>query len=314
MILVVFVSSSELSAQRKPLFTASSTSIFARRDATFKFVSLANNHILDFGREGMRETLATLQAAGIKHAGVGLAEEASQAAVVQVDDDTRVAFLSYSDHYDDWAATETQPGINFVNPKRFDPKELARHVQAAKVLSSTVIVFIHWGPNWAWGPSEAVRRLGRTFIDLGAAAVFGHSSHHVQGIEVYRERCIVYGAGGFVDDYALDEDYRNDLGFIYKLQLDSEGGKGAELLPRAMELVPIKIQHDWRSMQERLSAPGPAYLSSVHVAHGRDAAWLKRTMTALCKDMGTEVGTSDVDEDNLVIHIKKQGDDHDDKG
>ena len=51
-------------------------------------------------------------------------------------------------------------------------------------------------------PRRSIQRLGHDFIDLGASAVFGHSAHHVQGIEVYRGCPIVYGAGGFLDDYA----------------------------------------------------------------------------------------------------------------
>lgn len=63
------------------------------------------------------------------------------------------------------------------------------------------VVFVHWGPNWAWHPSPAIQALGRALVDAGADVVLGSSAHHVQGVQVYRGRPIIYGAGALVDDY-----------------------------------------------------------------------------------------------------------------
>lgn len=112
--------------------------------------------------------------------------------------------------------------------------------------------------------------------------MFGHSSHHVQGIEVYRGRSIVYGAGGFLDDYALDDEYRNDLGFLYCLHM--EGPR-----PRELELVPTKILHQWRRPAPGSPTPRPPYFSSVARAAGADRAWLAATVRRLSAEFGTQV-------------------------
>lgn len=123
---------------------------------------------------------------------------------------------------------------------------------------------------------RGIKDLAHKFIDAGAAAVFGHSSHHVQPIEVYNTRPIIYGAGGFIDDYALHPDYRNDLGFLYALHTE-------DTRPLSLELVPTKITHEW----QRDPTSRPPYLSSVHKATGQDRAWLCRTVRRLSEPYGT---------------------------
>ena len=111
-------------------------------------------------------------------------------------------FLALADHPAEWQATPRRPGINYIDPERYDRAALAAQVAAARAAGDLCVVSVHWGPNWAWRPAPAVRALGRALVELGADLVFGHSAHHVQGIEVYRGAPIIYGAGDFVDDYA----------------------------------------------------------------------------------------------------------------
>lgn len=103
------------------------------------------------------------------------------------------------------------PGINFIDPADYKSDRIAADIQAARRGADLVMVFIHWGPNWSWHPDSHIQRLAHDFITTGADIVFGHSSHHVQGIEVFRGKPIVYGAGGFIDDYALDTHFRWEL-------------------------------------------------------------------------------------------------------
>lgn len=163
-------------------FKLSPSNISALHTARFRFVSMANNHSLDYGFEGLVESMHTLKEAGIAFAGVGVEEEAAAPAVVE-ESGVKVAFLSYSDHYDHWKATETvssnvpmylyyvfpglwsvskpafmftlqRLGINFIDPDSCDGDKVVQQVQRAVRAGDIPIVFIHWGPNWSWHPSE----------------------------------------------------------------------------------------------------------------------------------------------------------------
>ncbi|KAF6254501.1 hypothetical protein COO60DRAFT_314397 [Scenedesmus sp. NREL 46B-D3] len=172
------------------------------------YVSLANNHVLDYGRAGLEETHEVLDALGIAHSGSGTRQAAAAPAFV-TKAGCKVAFLSYADHYEDWAAGHDRPGINFIDPASFKPEVLQQQVAAARAQGADlVLVFIHWGPNWRWRPDSSVQRLGRALLAAGADLVFGHSAHHIQGVQVLDSQAIIYGAGGFIDDYETEEEYR----------------------------------------------------------------------------------------------------------
>ncbi|KAH7617692.1 hypothetical protein Ndes2526B_g07558 [Nannochloris sp. 'desiccata'] len=269
-------------------FKLSPKNIGALKEANFKFVSLANNHILDFFPSGLLETKTVLSKHGIAWAGAGTAQQAEQPAVIE-QLGAKIAFLSYSDHYKEWAATENQVGVQFINPENYDPTVLKKQLKNASDQADMVIIFIHWGPNWAWRPSQAIQQLAHDFIDLGGdkiAAVFGHSAHHVQGIEIRAGKPIIYGSGGFIDDYALDEVYRNDLGFMYCLHLDDQTTSSAALIPRELELIPTKITHEWR---QPLGSARPPYFSYVNRATGEDKKWLWKKVKTLSAEFGTKV-------------------------
>ncbi|KAL4424873.1 hypothetical protein ABPG77_002096 [Micractinium sp. CCAP 211/92] len=255
-------------------FRLSPTNVAALTNARLDFVSLANNHSLDYKAAGLEETRRVLSAAGIAHAGVGLAPEAAAPAILERAG-LKLSFLSYADHYDRWAASEDRLGINYIDPG--NEEVVAAQLASAREAGADLrIVFIHWGPNWRWLPSAAILRLGHAFIECGADIVFGHSSHHIQGIEVHQQRPIIYGAGGFIDDYRLDEDFRNDLGFLYCCHI-------RDGVPAELELVPTRIVHTWQSSGQ------PRYLSEVHTAHKRDARWLHNRLKDLSKVYGTRI-------------------------
>lgn len=156
---------------------------------------MANNHCLDFKQAGLAESRRALAAAGILHAGVGSPAEAAQPAILERSG-LRLALFSYADHFDVWAASEEQPGINYIDPAAFSKDALRRQLAAAQQAGADLtVVLVHWGPNWQWRPSRAVQRLAHAFVESGADIVFGHSAHHIQGVEVYGGCPIIYGAG-----------------------------------------------------------------------------------------------------------------------
>lgn len=149
--------------------------------ASFDYVSLANNHSLDFLVPGLVETKHVLQDTGIAFSGAGTKVEAMKPAYIRRGG-YNFAFFSFADHYESWAATDDQQGVNFVNPDNYDLKEFKQAAKFAKEKKNAnfVVVFIHWGPNWSWHPSVNICSLAHDFVKNGADIIFGHSAHHIQ--------------------------------------------------------------------------------------------------------------------------------------
>jgi poly-gamma-glutamate synthesis protein (capsule biosynthesis protein) len=156
-------------------------------------VNLANNHMMDWGLAGLRETQSALWALGIKTIGAGenLAE-ARLPAIVEVNG-ARVGFLGYSE-VGLWVAGADRPGV-----APLDRQMILEDVSALKRQVELVIVSLHTGILSDY-PSPEDRRLARDVIDQGANLVLGHGPHVVQGIEAYHPGAIVYSLGNFIID------------------------------------------------------------------------------------------------------------------
>ena len=120
-----------------------------------------------------------------------------------------------------WEATEDQPGILYVPVTLKDQRavKLLELVSKTKALVDVLIVSAHWGPNWGDDPPAKQIPFAHALVDAGADVIFGHSGHVVRGIELYREKPILYCTGDFVDDYAVDELERNDQSFIFVVEM-----------------------------------------------------------------------------------------------
>ncbi len=209
---------------------------------------LANNHVLDWGYDGLRETLRTLAETGIGVAGAGLDESsAREPAIIEPGSGSRVLVYGYgspsSGVPEAWAATRRRPGINVLDET--DPRsvgEVARAVGAVRRPGDVVIASLHWGGNWGYEITPEQRRTARGLIDeAGVDLVHGHSSHHPRGIEVYRGKTILYGCGDFLNDYegiGGYEAFRPDLGLMYLPEVDPATGRLHRL-----GLVPTRIEH-----------------------------------------------------------------------
>lgn len=188
--------------------------------AKIDMVSLANNHVLDYEYEAFKRMLDLLNDEGILYAGAGedLAE-ASKPAFYQINDQ-KIALIAFTDNEPGWEAQENKPGILYIptdlNDKRM--QKFLRHIERLRKELDFLIVSAHWGPNWGYTPPEEHRIIGHALIDAGADLIFGHSAHVFRGIEVYKNRPIIYSAGDFIDDYAVDEVEKNDESFIFILE------------------------------------------------------------------------------------------------
>lgn len=157
-------------------------------------VTLANNHILDFGPAGLESTRALLETAGIAHAGSGADREGAHRHVLVERAGRRVAVLAYNHVFpeDFWAGPD-RPGTAHA-----DDAGLAREVARAAAQADIVVVTFHWGAEGMETPKDYQRILARIAVDNGADLVVGHHPHVLQPLEWYRGRLIAYSLGNFV--------------------------------------------------------------------------------------------------------------------
>jgi poly-gamma-glutamate synthesis protein (capsule biosynthesis protein) len=187
------------------------------------FCSLANNHILDYKVVGLKETVKVLNELGIHHTGAGMNKKEAQRLVTINVGKTKIGFLSAANHYSYWAAkTEwedqwfsSKEGIWYIDPTDFTTVSITlKIVKKAKVKCNILIFSCHMQPNYVDKISESIKRFYRALIDSGVDIVHGHSPHHVLPTEKYKTGYILYSMGDFVDDYAISQKYRNDLGCL----------------------------------------------------------------------------------------------------
>lgn len=225
-------------------FRSDSKNVGSLLAAGVNLVSLANNHVLDYGYEGLADTLEILDRSGIKHAGAGRSlQEAETAATLEVRG-TKLGMIAFTDNQPEWEAAPDRPGTFYVPIELKDEraKHLLELVAKTKRSVDMLIVSAHWGPNWGYAPPPDHIPFAHALVEAGAGVVFGHSGHVFRGIEVHKNRPILYCTGDFVDDYAVDLVERNDESFIFVLQEDRNNiGR--------LRLYPTKI----RGCQARLA-------------------------------------------------------------
>jgi poly-gamma-glutamate capsule biosynthesis protein CapA/YwtB (metallophosphatase superfamily) len=198
-------------------------------------VSLANNHTLDFGEEALADMLGILEENGIRFAGAGGNEaEARRPAIIDAGG-FGISFFSLTDNEPEWRATEGEAGTFYlpIDADSLEARGFFRDVEDAGKSSELVVVSVHWGPNWGYSVPDGHIRFAHALVDRGAGLVVGHSPHVFRGIEIYRDRPILYSAGDFIDDYAVDEEERNDESFVFEADIDRKSGRviGLKLYP-----------------------------------------------------------------------------------
>lgn len=208
---------------------------------------LANNHVLDWGRMGLLNSLATLERLRVETAGAGRnRDEASAPAVLPIASKGRVLVFSFAEVTSgtprDWAATSRAPGVNLLTDlSEATVNRVADHILQHRRPRDVIIVSVHWGPNWGYDIPQAQRHFAHSLIErVDVSIIHGHSSHHAKGIEVYRGRLILYGCGDFINDYEGIrgyEDYRGDLALMYFADIDP-----ASRTLSAATIVPLQMR------------------------------------------------------------------------
>jgi poly-gamma-glutamate synthesis protein (capsule biosynthesis protein) len=245
--------------------------------AKIDYCSLANNHILDWGYAGLTETIETLKKVNVKSAGAGHnLKEAETPAVMGIERKGRVIAFSFGSVTSgiplSWAASEDKPGVHLLQGLSDKTVRYVKEkVEQVKPQGDIVVVSIHWGSNWGYEiPQEQTEFAHKLIDDAGVDVIHGHSSHHVKGIEVYKEKLILYGCGDFLNDYEGIRGYeyfRDDLGLMYFLSLDPSTGKLV-----CLRMTPTQIKRFRLNLAPRL-----------------DVLWLADTLSREGKRFGTRV-------------------------
>lgn len=188
-----------------PSFRAETQTVAGLKSFGVDFFTLANNHILDHGVEGLQSTLQTLDRAGIAYAGVGnTPEEAARAHLVTVEGKTLGIYCCAEHEF-------TIVGDNTPGANPYDPLESFDHVRSLREQCDYLIVLYHGGKEFCRYPSPGVRKLCRKFVDCGADIVLCQHTHCIGCEEDYAGKKIVYGQGDFLFDHTRKEQWQNGL-------------------------------------------------------------------------------------------------------
>lgn len=231
--------------------------------------TLSNNHILDWGYEGLTDTLTNLKNAGIKFAGAGKnIKKAMQPAIFELNFKKRVLVFSISMSSsgvpENWGATTHVPGVYCADLSEVSLRAIAKNIKQFKQPEDLIILSIHWGSNWGYQISDSFRSFAHKLIDhANVDVVFGHSSHHPRPIEMYHGKPILYGCGDFLNDYegiSGHEEYRDDLTLMYFLDFDATSLQFKNLILVPMQIINFRL----------------------HRVSKKDCEWLLQTLNQFC--------------------------------
>ncbi|MFW6092873.1 MAG: CapA family protein [Pseudomonadota bacterium] len=244
---------------------------------------LANNHVLDWGVEGLLETLGSLEGALVDTTGAGRHRAAAaRPAILPLPGGIRLLVFAYampsSGVPATWAATEDRPGVNLLrdaSPRSVD--RVAADVDAHRRAGDLVLISVHWGGNWGYAIPDEHVTLARALVDrAGVNAVHGHSSHHPLAVEIHRNRPLIYGCGDLLNDYEGIRGYeafRSDLTFMYFPVFDPRTGELTEFTLTPMRICRFRLNRCTREdvawLQARLAEQSRAFGVGVVEQDGR---------------------------------------------
>ena len=248
----------------KPFFfRAPPTAIESLRAIHLSAAGLANNHALDYEVDALDDTLELLRAAGIGVAGAGRDVAEARRGVVVDAGGQRLGLLAASDDPERYAAGPQVPGIAHAEFARGLPQWVTDELGRMRAECDLLVAFPHWGPNMTTEPARWQRRAAKRLCEAGADLVAGHSAHVFHGVG-WTGRCpLVFDLGDALDDYAVDERLRNDLGLMALWR----PGEAAEL-----ELVGLALD-----------------FCHTRLARGAEADWMAARLDRACAALGTRV-------------------------
>jgi poly-gamma-glutamate capsule biosynthesis protein CapA/YwtB (metallophosphatase superfamily) len=237
-----------------------------------RWVTLANNHALDYGQAALLDTLEHLRRSGIAAAGAG-ENTTTAGAPVRVDlGGTAMTLLSFTDHPAAYAAGPGRPGVAYADVHHGLPDWLWDTVRRLSLETAPLLVSPHWGPNMTSRPPGYIRRAAAALRAAGAALIAGHSAHVFHGVTDH----VLFDLGDLVDDYAADPVLRNDLGLLWLLTVK-------DTVATTVQAVPLHLGY-----------------CHTTLARGDDATWIRRRFRRACAALGTDVADA---EGRLLVRL-----------
>ncbi len=231
----------------------------------FDVVTLANNHVFDYGTAGFDETRSLLDAGGIRHVGAGATLAEAEKPLVVTVNGIRIGIINFSEGEDLTAAGPGAPGV-----LGWEIDRVVAHIAAIRQAVHAVIVICHGGVEYIPCPPPYLADALKRIAESGADLIIGHHPHVPQGVEIHQGVPICYSLGNFVFFQPTDLFYRK-IGYMVKAAVAENG-------LAALTLIPYQI-----TMQGLLRLTGPSLRRTLtlldnlsaplETAGGIDAAW-----------------------------------------
>lgn len=306
-------------ADKPIVFRGKPSLVSELRSASFRLLSFANNHSLDFGVEAMLETLAHVRQAGLSVAGAGRhLQDALQPATIQVGAFKIACVALCCTLPPGFAATDTRPGVAPIRVRSSwicdgalsdeqpgtppyvvteahadDVRRAQKAIERTKTSADLVLVSIHWGvpPGWSsafQGPlADYQRPLAQALIDAGADVILGHHPHTLHGIEIYKHRPIFYSLGNFLFHSLADPSCRFERSVVpYRL----DRVRPPELRQTAVFAIDFS-ETAW----EKISV-FPCCLNDAgepRIADAKNAGLILARLEELCRELNVQLRVGD---------------------
>lgn len=194
-------------------------------------VTLANNHILDYGPQAMLDTITHLKRRKIGYTGAGSNIDEAFKPFVKTVKGKKIAVIGASRVVPDnsWIASKNKPGV--AGAYAMEP--LLSHIKKSAKESDVTIVYIHWNQEFADYPEDYARKMAKQMIDAGADIIIGSHSHTLMGIEYYKGKPIYYSLGNFVFNRSTRGGDKTLLSMM--VHIDIRGSKTTS------RITPVKI-------------------------------------------------------------------------
>lgn len=196
------------------------------KDGFFDAVALANNHIRDFGDEGVRDTLKLCNENNIKTVGAGIqAREAGEPLRIQLHG-RKIVFLNYCEHEFN-IATEKRAGAN-----PFETIEVYNQIKREKKTNDHIFVIYHGGFEHSLLPTKRIVQIFRFLIELGVEGVIGHHTHFYSGVSKFKNKPMAFSLGNFYIKCSakVDKNYLS-TGLLLKISINQKGEVSANFVP-----------------------------------------------------------------------------------
>lgn len=230
-------------------------------------VSLANNHTLDQGVEGLLDTMKHLKDNSIHYFGAGKNKQDAYAPVYLERQGIKIALCGYSRviPHADWAAGKNKPGLAVA----YDPKEAVKAIQGARENADLVIVVAHWGKERTTELEKHQTSLAHSFVDAGADLIIGGHPHVLQGLERYKGKWIAYSTGNFIFTKKSTAPDTWDTA-VFEAKCTKQGDCQLKLLPFRTEIgqpVPLKGEEGVQLLKKVESLSKDISIDNVGIVH-----------------------------------------------